>query len=208
MNNYHVIARLMMKSCDIDGIRDADRVLSAGGIVIFPTDTVYGMGCDPFNRDAVSKIYKIKNREYSKPLPVLTYSKETAKKIAYFDSYSERIANSMWPGPLTIILKIRDERLKETLNVTDKVAVRVPNHRCTLELLKLCKYIVGTSANVSGAGSAIDPRECEGIAGYDFMLDGGMITNGKESTIVEMVGKDLKIHRHGAIKEEEVLSIF
>ena len=192
----------------MDGIRDAGKVLSAGGIVIFPTDTVYGIGCDPFNRNAVRKIYKIKNREHSKPLPVLTYSKDTAKKIAYFDSYSERIANSMWPGPLTMILKLRDKRLEETLNVTGKIAVRVPNNRCILELLKLCKYIVGTSANVSGMGSTTDPSECEGMAGYDFMLDGGRITSGRESTVVEMIGKDLKIHRHGAIREEEVLSIF
>lgn len=197
----------MKVNCNLDGIKQASKILSDGGIVIFPTDTVYGIGCNPFNKEAVSRIYKIKNRDQTKPLPILTYSKETAKNIAIFDKDTEKIVDKMWPGSLTVILKIKDNTLKETLNVREKIAVRVPNHKCVLELLKQCKYIVGTSANISGMKSSIDPKECEkNITNYDLMLDGGRIKSGGESTIIEL-DKSLKIHREGEIKKEELLKI-
>lgn len=198
----------MRVSCDSDGVKEASRILAEGGVVVFPTDTVYGIGCNPFDRNAVKRIYKIKNREPSKPLPVLTFSKEMAKKIVEFDKDSERIADTMWPGSLTIILKTKEKKLKESLNVEEKVAVRVPNHRCTLELLQYCKYVVGTSANVSGAQSTADPEECErSMDGYDLLLDGGRIASRGESTIIEMAEGELKIHREGKIKKEDILGL-
>lgn len=198
----------MRLNCDSEGVKEASRILSEGGVVVFPTDTVYGVGCNPFDKNAVKRIYKIKNREPSKPLPVLTYSKETAEKIVEFDRDSERIADTMWPGPLTIILKTKEEKIKESLNVEEKVAVRVPNHRCTLELLRLCRYVVGTSANLSGSQSTTDPEECErDIVGYDLLLDGGKIAGRGESTIIEMSGGELKIHREGEIKKGDILGL-
>lgn len=198
----------MRVNCDSDGVKEASKILSDGGVVVFPTDTVYGIGCNPFDKNAVKKIYKIKNREPSKPLPVLTYSKDTAKKIVVFDKDSERIADAMWPGSLTIILKTKEKKLRESLNVKEKIAVRVPDHRCTLELLKHCKYVVGTSANMSGAQSTADPEECErSVDGYDLLLDGGKIASRGESTIIEMVGEELKIHRDGEIKKEDILGL-
>lgn len=195
----------MRTNCDLDGIKKAVEILSNGGIVVFPTDTVYGIGCNPFDKKAVNKIYKIKNRDYAKPLPILTYSKKTAKDIAIFDKYSEKIADIMWPGSLTIILKIKDKKLKETLNVKEKIAVRVPNHTCTLKLLKRCKHIVGTSANISGVKSTTNPNECN--IDCDLLLDDGIITSEGESTIIELIDDKLKIHRKGKIKREELLKI-
>lgn len=197
----------MRVKCDPKGVKEAGKILSMGGVVIFPTDTVYGIGCNPFNRNAVKKIYKIKNREYSKPLPVLTYSKHDAKNIAEFDENLERIADRVWPGPLTIILKVKENKLKETLNIEEKIAVRVPNHRCTLELLRQSRYIVGTSANISGTRSITDPAECEKMNGYDLLLDDGRIASTGESTVIELVNNQLKIHRSGQIKEEELVSM-
>ena len=198
----------MRVKCNPDGVKEASRVLSGGGVVVFPTDTVYGIGCSPFDKDAVRRIYRIKNRDPAKPLPVLAYSKEAAKEIAVFDDGSERIAGKMWPGPLTIILKIRDGRLEETLGVKGKIAVRVPDHGCALELLRQCRYVVGTSANVSGARPATDPTECEkDMSGYDLLLDGGKIASGGESTVVELVRGELVIHRKGEIKKEEILDV-
>ena len=193
----------------MDGIREAGRVLAGGGVVIFPTDTVYGIGCNPFEKDAVRRIYGIKGREPAKPLPVLVHSKETAKQIVAFDSVSEEIADKMWPGPLTIILKIKENKLRESLGVKEKVAVRAPDHKCALGLLEQCRYVVGTSANISGMEPATDPGECErGMSGYDLLLDGGRIAGSRgESTIIELVDGELKIHRRGEIRKEEILGI-
>ena len=156
-----------------EGIEKASQIINQGGIVVFPTDTVYGIGCDPYNKDSVRKIYEIKSRNISKPFPVLVYSKDIAERIAFFDEFTKKIAEKFWPGPLTMILKLTDEKLKKSLNVTNKIAIRVPNHKCTLELLKKCNFLVGTSANISGHSSFTNPDECfNNFRKYDVFVDG------------------------------------
>ena len=123
-------------NCNQEGIEKAVEIINQGGVIIFPTDTVYGIGCNPYNKESVKKIYDIKSRNPSKPFPILAYSKEIAEKIAFFDEFSKKIVEKFWPGPLTIILKLTDENLKKSLNVVDKIAIRVPNHKCTLESIK------------------------------------------------------------------------
>ena len=195
----------MKVKCDKDGIESASKIVNQGGIVVFPTDTVYGIGCDPYKKQSVKKIYKIKDRDISKPLPVLVYSKEIAEKIALFDELSKKIVERFWPGPLTLVLKLIDENLKESLNITDKIAIRIPNHKCTLELLKECKFLVGTSANVSGSLSSTDPDECfKNIQDYDIFVDGGVIDSNGESTIVEVENDNIKILREGSLSRDEI----
>jgi len=194
--------------CDKEGIRKASKTIKNGGVVVFPTDTVYGIGCDPYNKEAVQKIYRIKSREISKSLPILAFSKDIATKIVEFDKDSEKIAKKIWPGPLTIILKLTDEKLRTSLNVDDKIAIRVPKHQCTLELLKKCNFIIGTSANISGTNSFKDPQECyRSIHDFDLFLDGGIITSGGESTIIEFKEGKLKIHREGILTRKEILKM-
>jgi L-threonylcarbamoyladenylate synthase len=193
----------MILPCNDNGIEDAYEIIQKGGVVVFPTDTVYGIGCDPRNQNAVNRIYSIKGREKTKYLPVLAYSKKDIANIAFFDEMSEKIANKFWPGPVTLILKIKDKKIERTLGLKDKIAVRVPNHPCTLGLLEKCRVLVGTSANFSGQSSFSDSRELvERFSGYDLLLDGGHITDSCESTIVEVTGNELKIVREGKIKSE------
>lgn len=198
----------MKVKCNKEGIGKASKIIKSGGIVIFPTDTVYGIGCNPYNKEAVQKIYKIKSREISKSLPILAFSKDVAAKIVEFDKDSEKVAQKIWPGPLTLILKLTDEKLKASLNVSDKIAIRVPKHKCTLELLEKCNFVIGTSANISGTGSFKNPQECyQNIHGFDLFLDGGAITSGGESTIIEFEEGKLKIHREGVLTRKEILKI-
>lgn len=143
----------MKVNCNKEGIGKASEIIEEGGIAVFPTDTVYGIGCNPYDKKAVKKVYEIKSRDFAKPFPVLVFSKEIASQIADFDDKSKKIVEKFWPGQLTIILKLTDMKLKESLNLADKIALRVPNHKCTLELLEKCKYLIGTSANVSGQPS-------------------------------------------------------
>jgi len=195
-------------NCDEEGIKKASQIINQGGIAVFPTDTVYGIGCNPYNKNSVRKIYEIKSRNILKPFPVLVYSKDIAKRIVFFDKIAEKIVERFWPGPLTIILKLTDENLKESLNLTDKIAVRVPNHKCTLELLKKCNFLVGTSANISGHSSFTNPDECfKNIQKYDVFVDGGIISSKAESTIIEIENEEIKIIREGSLSHEEVLRL-
>ena len=193
-------------NCDKEGIEKASQIINQGGVVIFPTDTVYGIGCDPYNKASIEKIYKIKSRHITKSVPVLTYSIEMAEKIAQFDQLAKKIVKKFWPGPLTIILKVTDEKIKKSLNLENKIAIRVPDHKCTLELLKKCNYLVGTSANISGDLPYTNPKEClKKMQDYDVFVDGGMITSNGESTIIEIENGEIKIIREGSLTKEEIL---
>ena len=123
-------------SCDPVGITLTAKLIKNGGVVIFPTDTVYGMGCNPYNANAVKKIYKIKSREKTKSLPVLAYSLDIVKEIARVDTFTEKIMKKYWPGPLTLILELTDKKLKKSLKLDNKIAVRIPDSKHTLKLLK------------------------------------------------------------------------
>ena len=192
--------------CDKNGIENASRIINNGGIAVFPTDTTYGIGCNPYNKETVEKIYDIKNRDKSKPFPVLVYSKEIAEKIILFDNFSKKIVERFWPGALTIVLPSLDTKLKDSLGVKEKIAVRVPNHKCTLELLKKCNLLVGTSANISGESSVTDPNECmKNLQNYDVFVDGGPIIGKGESTIIEVEDENIKILREGALSKKEIL---
>jgi len=131
------------------------------------------------------------------------------EKIAEFNDKAEKIAEMFWPGPITLILKVKDENIKKSLGLGKKIAVRVPNNQCVLSLLKECKLLVATSANISGTTSLTDPNDCKrDLNGYDLLLDGGILSDDGESTIVEIDRNKLRIVRSGSISEEELKKLF
>ncbi|MGD8300179.1 MAG: L-threonylcarbamoyladenylate synthase [Nitrosopumilaceae archaeon] len=198
----------MIVKCDKTGIEKASKIISKGGVVVFPTDTVYGIGCDPYNKSSVEKIYQIKKRSKEKPLPILGYSMSTINEIVQFDDKSKKIAEVFWPGPLTLVLKLKDDKLKEILRV-NKIGVRVPNNQCLLDILRDSKFLIGTSANYSGESSFTNSKECsEKLKEYDIFVDGGNISSKGESTILEISHGELVIHREGALRKEEIRRFF
>ena len=195
----------MKMDCNEKGIEKTWQVIKKGGIAIFPTDTVYGIGCNPYNINAVKKIYEIKSREKIKSLPVLAYSLDIVKEITCIDSFTEKIIKKYWPGPLTLILKLTDKKLKRSLKLDKKIAVRIPDSKCTLKLLEKCGLLVGTSANISGNSSYTNPNECiKNIKNYDIFLNGGTITSKGESTIIEIENEKIKMIREGALKIKDI----
>ena len=197
---------IMKVNCNDEGIRKSVEIIENGGVIIFPTDTVYGIGCNPYDVNAVKKIYEIKSREKIKSLPVLASSIEIVKQISIIDEFTEKIIKKYWPGPLTLILKLKDKNLKESLNLEDKIAVRIPNSVCTLKLLNKCNLLVGTSANVSGDSSFTDPQKCmKNVKNYDIFVDGGTITSKGESTIIEIENEKIHVIREGALKKEDIV---
>ncbi len=200
--------KILKVNCNNEGIGKALEVINHGGIIVYPTDTVYGIGCNPFDKESVKKIYDIKSRDISKSVPVLTHSLKTAEKIVEFDKISRKLVGKFWPGPLTLILKLTDEKIKESLHLENKIAIRVPNHKCTLELKKKCAFLVGTSANVSGDQPHTNPEECmKKLQDYDIFVDGGIIQSQGESTIVEIDNEEIKVIREGSLTKEEILRI-
>jgi len=196
---------MLKVDCNKEGIEKTYEIIKKGGIVIFPTDTVYGIGCNPYNENAVKKIYKIKSREKIKSLPVLAYSLEIVKKITHIDSFTEKIIERYWPGSLTLILELTDQKLKKSLNLDNKIAIRIPDFKCTLKLLEKCSLLVGTSANISGNSSYTNPDEClKNIKNYDVFLNGGTITSKGESTIIEIENEEIKMIREGVLKMENI----
>ena len=196
-------------NCDSDGINITVKSIKEGKIVVFPTDTVYGIGCDPYNKEAVEKVYRIKNRKQGKLFPVLGFSKNELEKIANFNEKANKIAEKFWPGRLTLILPLKDEKLKTSMNLENKVAVRVPNNSCALAILEQCNLIIGTSANISGMESFVDPDECEkNISDYDIFVDSGKISSKGESTVIEISEDEVVVHRKGSISKEEILNLF
>ena len=195
----------MKISCNDEDVQKVASAINDGAVIVFPTDTVYGLGCNPYNHDSVLSLYEIKKREKTKPFPVLGYSKEELEKIAEFSPLEEKIAEKFWPGAITLILKVKDQEIQKSLSLGEKIAVRVPNNKCALALLKECKLLVGTSANISETKPFNDPKECsENLIGYDLFIDGGIISSKGESTIVEIENNDVKILRKGSISEEMI----
>ena len=196
----------MKVQCDDKGILKASEIIKNGGIAVYPTDTVYGIGCNPYLKGSVDKIYKIKNRDRTKPLPLLVYSIKKAEKIVSFDEKTRKIIEKFWPGALTVILKINDQKLAESLGIEEKIAIRIPNSKCILSLLQKIDFLVGTSANISGEKSFTDPKYCSvGLENFEIFVDGGVIESKGESTIIEVTDDEIKIIREGAISKQEIM---
>ena len=178
-------------ACDEQGISQIIEAYEDGRIIVFPTDTVYGLGCNPLNKDSISRIYDIKRRSGKKRFPILGFSKKDLEKIVEFNSKAEKISEKFWPGQVTLLLPIRKE-MTEQIENDGKLAVRVPNNKCVLSILKQCKLIIGTSANISGEESILDPKECKmRLPEVDILVDGGKIKSYGESTIIDFVDDEI-----------------
>jgi L-threonylcarbamoyladenylate synthase len=198
-----------MFPCSQDAVASCALLIKKGAVVIYPTDTIYGIGCDPYNDSAVRRIFTIKGRDEKKPLPVLTFSIGDAERIVSLGKVGRMLAERYWPGALTIVAPLIDYRISQRVTAgSSSLAVRVPANNCVLLLLRRCTYLVGTSANISGESTMKSTQEVlnSRLEGYDALLDGGIVEKGVESTIVSVEGKP-KILREGAIKSREILQI-
>jgi L-threonylcarbamoyladenylate synthase len=178
----------------------AARVVAYGGLIIYPTDTVYGLGCDPLNPDAVERLFVAKGRG-ARAVPVLCASLAEAVELVKLSPGALELARRYWPGALTIVAPLT-RRLPERLHQgTGKLGVRVPGSSGCVRLIKACGgTLVGTSANISGMPSSRTAGEARKQLGssVDLIIDGGRL-EGSESTVVEVTGDDIIILRKGAI---------
>jgi len=187
------------------------KILKAGGVVAFPTDTVYGLGADFSDAKAVERIYEVKKRPKYLPLPLLVNDMTQVRVLAAVVSQLTLfLARRFWPGGLTLILpKTASLSLYPVGQST--VAVRVPAHPVPLALIQgLGKPITGTSANISDNLSTSTAGEVEQQLGdrVDFIIDGGKCPGGNKSTIVDVTGETPVILRQGIISQYEIEQAF
>ncbi|MFQ6011337.1 MAG: L-threonylcarbamoyladenylate synthase [Nitrososphaerales archaeon] len=194
-------------SCDDDGLSEAARIVIAGGLVVYPTDTVYGLGCDPLNNDAVRRLEATKGRE-KKPLPILVDSIERAEQLVSLGNEGRQLAKRFWPGPLTIVAKLKEfNRDLLVSHRTAKLGIRIPSDSRTLRLIEMAGgMLVGTSANKSGQRSPSSADEVLGVLGssFDILLDGGVCQLGIESTVIDVSEDQAAVLRSGALSAKEL----
>jgi len=196
--------------CNDENTTAAANEIKKGKIVVYPTDTVYGIGCDPYNDSAVDRIFKIKGRAEGKPLPILCSSVKHASRIARLNEHAMKLAAQFWPGNLTLIAELVDHKISERITAgTNTIGVRVPNHQYALQLIDKCGGIlVGTSANKSGYNSIKNAEEVlKTLQGFDILLDGGSTPVGIESTIIDASSANIAFIREGSIKRERVAKV-
>ena len=191
---------------DVEGLAEAAVAVAKGGVICYPTDTLYGLGCDPLNARAVRRTMEAKGRG-PKPMPILVRDLATARKFAYVPGKAEKLAQGFWPGPLTMVLQAR-EGLPQDLISEGKVGVRSPKHPICLDLLQLCSGgLVGTSANLTGRTPATTAEEVLSQLGdrVDLILDGGKVPLGVASTVIDLTQPKLVVLREGPLGREEML---
>ena len=186
-------------------LNQAVQLLRDGGVVAFPTDTVYGVGVDPFQPEAVRRLYRIKGRPEDKPIAILVGSIEDVARVAQTPSRTfSRLADRFWPGGLTLIVETR-ELPPEITAGGSTVGVRMPDHPLTLELLRgFGGPIATTSANRSGENPATSAEEVGAQLGgrVNLIVDGGDTITKVASTVLDLSVSPPKILRHGGISEE------
>ena len=196
---------------DAGAIRQAAEIIRRGGIVAFPTETVYGLGADAFSPLAVARIFEVKKRPYFDPLIVhVANPADVEKLVIEVSSSAKKLTDRFWPGPLTVVLSKREEVPDIVTAGLPTVALRMPKHPMALSLIELAGCpIAAPSANLFGY---LSPTTAEAVREQlddqiDFILDGGPCEVGVESTIVSFLERRPRLLRPGGVALEEIESI-
>ncbi len=190
-----------------DAIALACEVIRSKGLIAFPTDTLYGLGCDPHLPTALQRIYAVKGRASSKAIPVLiSHRNQLSGLISGLPEQAAGLMERWWPGALTLVLPKHPD-LPADLTPYPGLAVRMPNHPVALALLDQTGPLAVTSANLSDHEN---PRDAQGVWAQldglvDLVLDGGELTGGQASTIIDSMGSEPKLLREGPIPFKDIL---
>ena len=188
-------------------IRAAAHIVRKGGLVVYPTETVYGLGCDPLNVQAVKRVLDVKGNR-KKPLPVLAASIVDADKVAFVSPNGKKLAAKFWPGPLTMVFPKKPALPDVVTFGWDSVGLRIPDNDVALQLISLSGgLLIGSSANRTGEEPARRVQEISGELKemVDVVLDGGPAVQGRPSTVVDLTSEKPRILREGPISLKAIL---
>jgi L-threonylcarbamoyladenylate synthase len=190
-----------------ENIQKAAAIIREGGVIVYPTDTVYGLGCLPKIPEAAKRLCVIKGRA-DRPLPLACADTDAARELVDFSPVADRLAARFWPGPLMMVLPARVEFSIWVTHGSKTLGVRVPDHQVARELARLCGgSIVSTSANRSGEEpfrTAWDAAESLGKE-VDLVLDAGQATGGLPSTVIDLSGESAWVLRKGPITGSQIM---
>lgn len=197
------IVRINANKVEASKIRTIAGILSRGGIVVYPTDTFYGLGADCYSRPAVKRIFKLKKRQAFKPLPVLIADVAAVKEIsAKIPPLFQSLAAEFWPGPLTLVLEAADVLPVELVGPGRTIGIRLPAVRWLRTLIRQAGFpLVATSANISGEGEIASAKKVIDTFNHkvDLIIDGGRAAGLLPSTVVDLTSRKPILVREGAI---------
>ena len=193
----------------LNELEKAFAALDKDGVVIFPTDTLYGLGADVFSLPALQRIFAIKGRRSELALPVLVAGLDQVDAVALpMNAQAQQLAERFWPGPLTLVMRRSLDLPDLVTGGADTVAVRMPAHRIPLALARrLGRPITGTSANLSGSPDLLDLDSIESQLGnlVDYIIRSGPAPEGTGSTVIDITSNEPRLLREGAISLEEIM---
>jgi len=190
--------------------RRAAATLREGGVILYPTDTLYGLGSDALSDEAVAKVYKIKKRDDQKPIHCIVADQAVAEKYAVFEDLPLVLARSLWPGALTLILKKKEESETGVTRGLSTIGIRIPDHPLCLAMAKeFGGLITTTSANISGKPCERSVEKILAQLGdtakdIDLIIDAGELPERLPSAVVDVSGTEAVVLREGAIKDDDI----
>jgi len=187
-------------------VKEAVEEIAAGNLIVYPTETVYGIGADIFNEVAVKNVFLAKNRPFDMALSVAVSDRRMMEKIAVIDDKTDKLIKAFLPGPLTIIIEKKEDVPNLVTSMSHKVGIRIPDHPAALEIIKRTGPIVATSANVHSHPDATDIDSAIKDLGSSVSLyiDAGPSKLKKPSTIIWIMNGEVEIVRQGAITIKEI----
>ncbi|MDR0334506.1 MAG: threonylcarbamoyl-AMP synthase [Methanomassiliicoccaceae archaeon] len=187
-------------------LREITGVIDDGGLIVYPSETVYGIGADIFNESAMKKVFLAKHRPFDMPLSVGVADKRMAAKIADIDENAEKLIDMFMPGPLTIIVRKNENVPDIVTSNSQKVGIRIPDHPAAMQIMRKTGPIVATSANLHSRPDPVRMEEAkrdlgDAVAAY---IDDGPCPLGKPSTIIWLMDGEVEIIRQGAITKKQI----
>ncbi len=189
-------------------VRKAAEAVVAGQVLLYPTDTIYGLGCDALNPAAVEKVFSIKRRDASNPTLILASDRGMVKKlVADISPLAARLMGTFWPGPLTMLFRAKGDLPDVIRSKEGKIAIRIPANQFCLRVVEAAGVpIVSTSANISGQPAMTEMRQLRKtfLPEVDIFINAGSLPLSAPSTIIDVTGENAVIVREGAIPFNEI----
>ena len=184
-------------------------LIKDGELIVYPSETVYGIGADIFDEAAIKKLFMAKHRPFDMPLSVGVADKKAASSIAEIDEFADKLMDAFMPGPLTIIVKKKDNVPDIVTANSHKVGIRIPDHPIAQQILRKTGPVVATSANLHSKPDAVRMEEAKEQLGdtVSAYIDAGPCTTGKPSTIVWIMDGEIEIIRQGAITKKQIQEV-
>ena len=205
--NY-IVKNLLSESLGEDDMENIMDVLRRGELIVYPTETLYGLGADPFSETAIEKLIGIKKRPDNMPISIAVSDMEMMKTVSHVNDLAEWIYRAFLPGPITILLEKKDHVPKSLTGGSSKIGIRVPDHPVALRLIGALGPLTATSANIHDQSEPWDIDTAVRQLGNTvaLYLDGGISKYQAPSTVLDATGASAKIIRKGVISEDEIHS--